>query len=349
LLLIAELQRRGVECSLCTLSNKPTQQWAKIPKDTGIMHFDLKARNLLDPAAAMRFIYQLRRLRPHIIHIQDPYAAFLGVLTRGFWPVPLVITRHVLADDTSSARSRLRSFLLRRAIGYAADRGVAVSEAVKLPFSSQTRMKLDRIRVIYNGVVVDDKAVSRESLRAGFGWQPDEFIVLMVGVMRPGKGHDVLIDSLARIAADRPSARLKLVGDGPLRCSLEELASPFGTAVEFLGERRDVRGLMAASDIVVLPSLSEALPTVLLEAAAEGVPVVASKVGGIPEIVVDQETGLLVDPGNSASLARAILDLVNDDEARSRLGAAARARALKQFTIEQQGLETLRLYKELTT
>jgi glycosyltransferase involved in cell wall biosynthesis len=347
LLLISELQRRGVDCSLLTRCEGGDRQLASVAKAFGIRHFDLNAKSLFDPVAAVRFIAQVRHIRPDVIHLQDPDGALLAVLARGFWSAPQVITRHVLAHRSRSARSRLRSLLVLHAARYAADRGVAVSSAVSVPFSKQTGIALNRIRVIHNGVEVNGIRNSPEELRGRYGWQPGECIVLMVAVMRPGKGHDILLDSVEQVLAGKSSARVKFVGDGALRPDLERRARAFGPAVEFLGERSDVRELMAASDVVALPSLSEALPTVLLEAAAEGVPAVASAVGGIPEIVIDQETGVLVEPGDSAALARAIIDLLNDDEKRRRLGAAARLLATKRFTIERQATETLQLYREL--
>jgi glycosyltransferase involved in cell wall biosynthesis len=131
-------------------------------------------------------------------------------------------------------------------------------------------------------------------------------VITTVANLRAGKGHDVLLAAASRILRWFPAARFQLVGDGPLRPALEQQAAALGLGdrVDFLGHRDDVADLLRASDVFAFPSLMEAFPNAVMEAMSHGVPVVASNVGGIPELVTDRRNGLLVPPGDAAALAR---------------------------------------------
>jgi glycosyltransferase involved in cell wall biosynthesis len=156
-------------------------------------------------------------------------------------------------------------------------------------------------------------------------------VVTTVSVLREGKGIEVLLDAIPAVLARHPEARFLIAGDGPLRESLEARSVD---RVTWAGFRRDVPELLAASDLFVLPSLGDAYPTVLMEAMAAGLPVVSTRVGGIPEIVDDGRTGRLVPPGDAAALASAISDLLDSREQREALGQAARVEAERRFSKE---------------
>lgn len=154
-----------------------------------------------------------------------------------------------------------------------------------------------------------------------------------MSVLREGKGIEVLLDAIPAVLADHPDARFVIVGDGPLREALEARAvDRVVDRVTWTGFRRDVPELLAASDLFVLPSLGDAYPTVLMEAMAAGLPVVSTRVGGIPEIVEDGRTGRLVPPGDAAALAKAISGLLDSPGEREALGRAARAEAERRFS-----------------
>lgn len=169
----------------------------------------------------------------------------------------------------------------------------------------------------------------------------------MVSVLRPGKGHDVLFDATARLRQAVPNLRIVLVGDGIMAAQLRQMAQPFGDVIEFLGERTDVPDLLMAGDALVLPSWSEALPTVLIEAAAAGLPVVATAVGGVPEIVEHGRTGCLVACGDATALADQLARLLGDLEAARGMGVAARRRVEQAFAIELQARRTMNLYRRV--
>jgi glycosyltransferase involved in cell wall biosynthesis len=173
----------------------------------------------------------------------------------------------------------------------------------------------------------------------------------VVANLRPEKAHDVLLRAAVTIVRRFPDATFDVVGDGPQREPLAALTHTLGLerAVRFLGHRDDIPALLAAADIFVLPSRSEAFPNAVLEAMAAGLPVVATAVGGIVELVADTRTGLLVRPDDPASLAARLCDVMLDAPFASRLGEAARAEAHARYSFDRMVDSFDRLYvHELT-
>jgi glycosyltransferase involved in cell wall biosynthesis len=158
-------------------------------------------------------------------------------------------------------------------------------------------------------------------------------VVALVGHMRPGKGHEVAVRAWPAVLEDSPDARLLLVGDGPLEDDVRRLARELGVEgrVVFAGARDDVQDLLPGVSLVLLPTRSEALPTALLEAAACGIATVATDVGGVPEVVVDGETGWLVQRPVPDLIAAAVRAALGDADELRRRGEAARARAERCF------------------
>jgi glycosyltransferase involved in cell wall biosynthesis len=170
---------------------------------------------------------------------------------------------------------------------------------------------------------------------------PREENVLRIGMIsrmnHAVKQHDMFLRVAARLAPRVPQARFVLIGDGPLRPALEALALELGLRdrVLFLGDRRDIPAVLAALDVTVLPSASESLSNVIMEAMAAGIPVVASNVGGNPELVEHGTTGFLFPPGDEEQFAAALETLLAQAELRRQFGSAARERALAEYTIPQ--------------
>jgi glycosyltransferase involved in cell wall biosynthesis len=191
------------------------------------------------------------------------------------------------------------------------------------------------------------------------GVQPDHFAcartagplttILTVANLRREKAHEVLFDAIARIAPRHPSIRLRVAGDGPRAAELRALAASLGIAdrVTFLGHRDDVPTLLAEADLFVLPSRSEAFPNSVVEAMASGLPVVASGVGGLLELVEPGRTGLLVAPDDPAALADAI-DTLADDPARARaLGDRAQRTITEHYSFDRMVRAFENLYGSL--
>lgn len=194
----------------------------------------------------------------------------------------------------------------------------------------------DQTRVVYNGIDVRRiDTAGRSGLRSELGLDQDAVLVVSIGSLVEHKGHDIFIRALERVQRSRTAHTVAgvIVGDGPDRAALERLAAEVGADVRFLGYRSDAGAILRdAADILVLGSRREALGLVLLEAAYFGVPAVATTVGGIPEVVADGQTGLLVAPDDPEAMSAAIGRLAGDRDLRGRLGAAARTRMKRQFT-----------------
>ena len=346
--LMQAMQQEGVDGLLYTLSNHRDGPLADEARQAGIRRFDLGMSRFYDLKAAARFLGLLRRHRPDLVHIQDPYANILGLVARYIAGIPVVVTRHVLCDAKATMRDRIRSSILIRSARLAVDRVIAVAGPVAGHYADQSGISADRISVVHNGTAAPRTAIAaRKAIRARLGWDRHEKIILMVAVMRDGKGHDDLLGAFGSIRKTVDCARLVFAGDGPLRAPLEAIAKPFGDEVRFLGERTDVAELMAAADVLALPSLSEALPTVLLEAAAAGLPAVASAVGGVPEIIENGQSGYIVPPGDRHSLSEAIIGILADPALSARMGGFARDLAKERFTVAHQARNTLDVYRQV--
>jgi glycosyltransferase involved in cell wall biosynthesis len=174
-------------------------------------------------------------------------------------------------------------------------------------------------------------------------------VVLAAGRLSPEKGFGVLVEAAVGVLGDDPAAGVVLFGEGVLRPDLERRIRELGLAERFVmpGFRTDLDALLPAGDVVVLPSFTEGLPNVALEASAAGVPVVATAVGGTPEVVADGETGFLVPPGEPGPLAAKLRALLADAALRDRMGVAGRRRMRERFTFEGQAAAYLRLFAAL--
>jgi glycosyltransferase involved in cell wall biosynthesis len=185
-------------------------------------------------------------------------------------------------------------------------------------------------------------------VRAELGLGSEDFVVATLSLLRPEKAHDVTLAAVGQLVERFPTLRLLVVGDGPGRDEVERAAAPLGDRVVLAGYRTDAMETLDAIDVLVNPSRSDAFPTSLLEAMAAGVPVVASAVGGIPEIVDDGITGLLIDaPPRADALADAIARLVDDAELRRRLGAAGEDRFEREFAAAGWAERLRDLYEEV--
>lgn len=195
----------------------------------------------------------------------------------------------------------------------------------------------DRVEVVRNGIEVERFATGeRVATRVALGVPPGAPLLLTPARLHPAKGHRDLLAALAEVRRLRPEATLLLAGEGPERGALETLSRALGqaSAVRFLGHREDLPDLLAAADLVVLPSRAEGLPAALLEALAAGRAVIATAVGGVPEAVEDGREARLVPAGAPPALAAAILELLASSALRTELERAGRARVGREFAIE---------------
>jgi len=209
------------------------------------------------------------------------------------------------------------------------------------------------VRVVRNGIEVRRRADPDRcaEVRRRFDLPDAGPIVGTVAVLRSQKRLDLWLEAARRVLEHLPASRFLVVGDGPLRGDLEALGEKLGIAgrLHFAGLQEDVQPFLDVLDVFLMSSEFEGLPLALLEAMASGVPVVATSVGGIPEVIVPPGEGLLVPFGDVAGLAAAVVDLLRDTERRRKLGAAGRARVERDFGIERMAGELEEIYAEVAS
>ena len=218
---------------------------------------------------------------------------------------------------------------------------LAVSKRVKEYLITQFGVEPARIQVLPNAVKIKTRALDEKSeaeLRREWGIKPASPVIACVALLNEQKAHHILLDAWVDVTDRFPDAVLLLAGDGPLRQPLEIQAIRLGIAdkVRFLGMVRDVSKIYAMARFVVLSSAWEGMPLTLLEASAYGLPAVATRVSGTPEVVRHEQTGLLVEPGDPVSLGRAIIRLLENHSLRQQLGAAASEMSVTEFSPEQR-------------
>jgi glycosyltransferase involved in cell wall biosynthesis len=278
------------------------------------------------------------------------HAYVLAAATRVFTRATAVIggRRSLSAFKARFNRfERLGDAIARRAI----DVVVANSEAVRTDVLAREHLDPAKLRVIHNGVpaAVALAPAERRALRAAWGADDQTLVIGCVANYKPHKGLELLIRSVARLArTGGGTVRLVLVGEGRLRPELERVRSDLGVEREvvFHGAEPDARRLYGAFDVAALASEAEGLPNVILEAAAAGLPIVATAAGGTVEIITDGVTGRLVEIGDEDALVEALTDLRADPAARRRLGDAARADVEARFGVERMVAEFAELYRE---
>lgn len=245
------------------------------------------------------------------------------------WPTgrrrTLVNTCHNMGSRLANTRLR---WLYRLSLARTA-RVAMVGRQVHAHFLDAGIVRADRAEVVLNGIPTgrhEATADARAEARAALGLAADALVIGSVGRLVALKNHRMLLAQLPALAAAYPSLHMVLIGDGPLRAELEDQAASLGVAgrVRFTGARTDVAALLPALDVFVLPSLTEGLSIALLEACAARLAIVATAVGGNPEIVTDSDTGLLVPAGDGEALHAALDGLLAEPATRTRLGAAAR-------------------------
>jgi glycosyltransferase involved in cell wall biosynthesis len=223
-----------------------------------------------------------------------------------------------------------------------ADRVVALSRAHASYLVSTEGVSPGRIAVIENGIPVDEyRRGDREAesvLRRELGLGQEDRVVVMVAALRPEKAHEVFLQAARLLVDSRRGPKFLIVGDGPRRAELEALCGRLGLEghVRFLGVRRDVARLLHLADVLALPShpAVETLPLAVLEAMAAGVPVVASRVGSVPELIDHGRTGFLIDPGDSPALAREIGYILDHPDRAREIAGAASAAVDGRYTVE---------------
>jgi glycosyltransferase involved in cell wall biosynthesis len=336
--LICRLDRRFFEVHVACLARRGVLRTRLETASIGITEFPLRSLKSVDTLhQARRFVRWCRDRRVRVLQACDFYANVfaLPAATIARVPVRLGSRRDVTMPERSPGQR-----LLQRLSYPLAHRVIANSSAAAERLI-QEGVRPSKVVTIANGLDFDRFAVRQQGSPSR---RPR--IVTTVANLRPGKGHDVLLKAAARLVRRVPDIRFRIVGDGPRRGDLERQAAALRVSshVEFLGYRSDVAELLRQSDIFALPSLMEASPNALIEAMAAGVPIVATRVGGIPEAIEHERSGILVAPQDDRALAAGIARLIKRPQIASRLADAARQSAESRFSFDRMVNEFQQLY-----
>ncbi|MEJ2888004.1 glycosyltransferase [Actinomycetospora aeridis] len=337
----------GIEMAVMPISRIRSRAIVGDLEAAGVPVLPLDLVHRWDPRAFARAVTWLRPWGPDVIHTHLKHADLVGSVASRVLRRPMVSTLHVV-DDLPGRLGAVKRRLAGVARTATAARTVTVSDAQRSWYlEAFPHVRPETVTTLHNGVVDAARGDDAGAVRRELGIPAGAPVVLQVGLLREGKGHDVLLRAVRQLA-DVPDLVVLVAGDGPLRAEVEAAASDLGGRVRFLGYRTDVAPLMAASDVVVQPSDYDALPTTLIQALAAGRPVVATAVGGIPEIVTPGE-GVLVPAGDATAVAGALRDLLADPGRRRALGVAARARYEAAFDADRWAGEMRRLYEDVLT
>ncbi len=327
--LALELRRRGHSVELMG-PPRGTGWLAAQLEPLGLPLHTFSLKRPLDPGCYRGLKEFIRRHDLRVVHSHDFTMAVYGAAAARSLGRRHIITFHGGLDMLARWRRRTA---IRWAMRSSAAT-VAVSAATQRIFSQRLGVPAARFAVIPNGISVT--AGKPASTRQEFAIRPEELVILAVGNVMAVKGHPVLVEALARLVGGEIPWRLIVAGDvrdagPPIRSILAD--NPLSGRVHLPGLRSDVPALLAAADLFVMPSLSEGLPLALLEAMFAGRAIVASAVGGIPEVIRDGQDGLLVPANDPAALAAALRRLLVDPALRRRLGESARTRAAEHYAI----------------
>ena len=339
----AELQWMRARGHWVALAAHPESAIARHAQEAGIRFYSLRTHKALLPLEVLRLVEWLVRHRVDVVNTHSSNDGWLaGVAARLALAPMLIRSRHIEVDYPNRFWSRVAFRLLPHHV-------VTTSRRISERLTAELDVPAARVSCVPTGVDLDRFRPDRPgSLRQEMGLAPDVALVGMISVLRSWKGHATFLDAAAQLlesAGDK--IHFVIAGDGPAREELTQRVAlaPWRGKVTLLGHRDDVPGVLASLDVLALPSYAhEGIPQIILQAQAMARAVVATTVGGIPEVVEDGVNGLLVPPRDPAALAAKIRLLLDDAALRRRLGEAARMGIEKQHSLDAMGEQLLALY-----
>jgi glycosyltransferase involved in cell wall biosynthesis len=313
-----------------------------------------------DAAAIAWLVREIRRVRPHILHTHTAKAGAVGrtaALLAGDARPPVIVHTfhgHVLRGYFGPLQTRFFRET-ERLLARHTTRLIAVGPQVRDDLVALGVAPAERFAVVRLGIDLESRVLGaadeRAAMRTLFGLTDSRFVVGWIGRMTAIKRVPDVLHAFHGLRSSGVDAALVLVGDGPDRVMVETLARELGIAQStyFVGYQRDVRPYYALFDTLILPSANEGTPVVAIESLAAQRPVVATRVGGVPDVVTDGEDGILVEPGDIAALARALAALASDPDLRARLGRAGSELVVPRYRVDRLVDDVDRLYRELLT
>jgi glycosyltransferase involved in cell wall biosynthesis len=302
--------------------------------------------SLADPRSLLLVRRQLAEVGPDVVHTHLQYSDLLGGVAARTLGIPSVSTLHVM-DPRDTSRDRVRAHMTAFTRRRFHRRVVAVSDHIRAAYLATGADRPEHVSTVHNGISAQAEPGAGAAVRHELGLDLSAPVVAIVGVLRPGKGHELAVSAVEELRRELPGLRLLIVGEGPARDHVEQLAARLGPAAVLTGHRDDVMAVLDAADVLLHPSLADVFPTVLLQALAAGLPIVASEVGGIPEIVEDGRTGLLVPPPLTASVfAEPLGRVLRDADLRRVLAEQGRRRFEQEFTADRWAARLRSVYEQ---
>ncbi|MBI4436480.1 MAG: glycosyltransferase [Candidatus Omnitrophica bacterium] len=344
--LVKRLDRRRFQPVLYALSEKKIALKDAFEK-AGLSVILFDQRGKISFPVLFKLWKALRQFSPTIVHTYLFTADFYGRLAARMAGVPMLIS----SVRSTEPDKKQRYILVDRYLGRWCDAVIGNASCIGEILAAREKIKISKIYTIHNGVDLGRFPYPMQNghLRKSLEIPEDAFVLGTVGRLGPEKDHRTLLQAASQLFKKNVKPYLLLIGDGPLYTSLVRLGEELGIAthLRWLGARSDIPELLAGIDLFILPSRYEGCPNVVLEAMAAGKCVVATRVGGTPEVVQDGETGILVRHGQTDELVEALSSLLQDPRRVAEIGQKARESITKAFTVERMVEKTEALYERL--
>jgi glycosyltransferase involved in cell wall biosynthesis len=296
----------------------------------------------LDPRLPLRLMHAVRLFQPHLIHTHSRRGAdYWGGIVAALTGTPAVVSRRVdNPEPVLLARAKYRCY----------DRVISISQRIR-ELLLAAGMPAEKVVCVHSGIDTEryGRSCDRQWFLREFGLEESQRVLAAIAQFIPRKGHRVLVEALPEVVREFPDLRVLLFGRGPLEGELKQLCHRYGLLphVRFTGFRTDLERILPCLDLVVHPAVMEGLGLSLLEAAAARIPIVAASAGGVPEIVQDGVTGLLVPPADPKRLAAAIVRLLRQRETARALGNAGRDLVCRNFSVAKMVEGNLQVYRDV--
>ncbi|WP_051688198.1 glycosyltransferase family 4 protein [Desulfofalx alkaliphila] len=324
-------------------------------KEDGVAVLPIQLKGNLSPSsdllAAMLLARYLKQYRVTILHTHSSKAALVSRTAALLCKTPIVLfTVHnsIFYADWSPLKKKTMA-TVEKILANGTDRIITVSEALRREIITREQIPEDKVVTVYNGIDIDriQQKANKFHVCKQLGLPPMGKLVGVIARLAPQKGVTYFLQAAAMLKEYQ--VNFIVVGDGPLGQQLQAEAEQLGLEgrVFFTGHRNDIARLLAALDVFVLPSVTEGLPLTILEALAARRPVVAAGVGGIPEVIQHDQTGILVEPKEPVALAAAIGELLNNPAKAKKLGEAGRRLVEKKFTVEKMAQNIMEIYNQV--
>jgi glycosyltransferase involved in cell wall biosynthesis len=352
--ILKNLSREHFEVRVCALQVRDGNPMAEQIRAMGIPVDLLIIPYLRDLTALPRLIKYLRKIGADLVHAQLEFSDIFGNIAAKALRLPSVSTLHTMPSQDMQMKLKLHQKLEFLALRCFCDVVISVSDVAREFYLNISSLHPSTLRTLYNGIdlpqIADQNPVdARATVRKELGIPADASVLTTVAVLRELKGIQFMIQALPAILTRFPKSYYLIVGHGDYLESLIRQVELAGVKehVIFAGQRNDVQRFLRASDIFVLPTLTEALPTVLAEAMTARLPIVASSVGGIPEMVVDGQNGRLVPSADPQALSDACLDLLSKPQECAQMGEKGWEVVNQKFNIRTQVAHLEKLYLDL--